>query len=249
MGLWRGEPESWTIERSMATPAPTLSQEQARSDARQHDAATVIRHIAHELRQPLSTIDSIAYYLDMILPRSEPRARVQVGKLQQLVQQASWILADSVYYLQASPPRPELLDLNEIVSEVLAESPAADRPTVNLILDDQLPLVRLDLEQARHLVRNLLFFVSQVAREASGIQICTWSEDRAVRLEFTCAANDLHVDDPEILFEPFVPHPPAGSGLALASVRRIAEAHGGSVWIKAEFQGSVTIGLTFPSAD
>ena len=72
-----------------------------------YDAAEVIRHLAHELRQPLSTIESIAYYLEIILPKTNSKAREQVGKLQQMVHQSNWILTDAIHFLQAAPPRPD----------------------------------------------------------------------------------------------------------------------------------------------
>ena len=50
-----------------------------------YEQADIVRHIAHELRQPLSTIESIAFYLEMVLPRTEGKARRQLGKLQQEV--------------------------------------------------------------------------------------------------------------------------------------------------------------------
>jgi nitrogen-specific signal transduction histidine kinase len=48
-----------------------------------YDSAEIVRRLAHELRQPLSTIESIAFYLEMILPRTEAKARRQLRKLQQ----------------------------------------------------------------------------------------------------------------------------------------------------------------------
>ncbi|MFX9031495.1 hypothetical protein ABTN13_20425, partial [Acinetobacter baumannii] len=77
------------------------------NEERSSDATTMVRQIAHELRQPLSTIESIAYYLDLILPRDEPRARQQVERLQRLVEQSNWIVANAVNFVQASTPVPQ----------------------------------------------------------------------------------------------------------------------------------------------
>jgi hypothetical protein len=50
-----------------------------------------IRTLAHELRQPLSTIESIAYYLTLILPEDE-KVREQLERIQMLVEQSNWML-------------------------------------------------------------------------------------------------------------------------------------------------------------
>ncbi|MBK5294679.1 MAG: hypothetical protein JJE04_23735, partial [Acidobacteriia bacterium] len=52
-----------------------------------YEAASVVRHLTHELRQPLSTVESIAYYLQMVTPRQDLKTQHQLEKLQQLVEQ------------------------------------------------------------------------------------------------------------------------------------------------------------------
>jgi signal transduction histidine kinase len=50
------------------------------------------------------------------------------------------------------------------------------------------------------------------------------------------------------MFDPFNAHLPAGSGLALASVRRITEVHGGEIELRRAEGGRFRLELTFPSA-
>jgi len=59
-----------------------------------------VRELVHELRQPLSSIEAIAYYLEMTLPAEEIRARQYMRRIQQLVDQASSTLSSA-----ASPVR------------------------------------------------------------------------------------------------------------------------------------------------
>ena len=46
----------------------------------------------HELRQPLSSIEAIAYYLEMTLPAEQSEARQYMRRIQQLVEQAHAIV-------------------------------------------------------------------------------------------------------------------------------------------------------------
>jgi len=50
------------------------------------------RDFIHDLRQPLSSIEAIAYYLEMTLPAEQLQARQYMRRLQQLVDEASSIL-------------------------------------------------------------------------------------------------------------------------------------------------------------
>jgi signal transduction histidine kinase len=52
----------------------------------------VVRDFIHDMRQPLSSIEAIAYYLEMTLPAEQLQARQYMRRLQQLVDEANSIL-------------------------------------------------------------------------------------------------------------------------------------------------------------
>jgi len=54
-----------------------------------------LRELVHELRQPLSSIEAIAYYLEMTLPPGQVQARQHMTQLQELVAEATAILERS----------------------------------------------------------------------------------------------------------------------------------------------------------
>jgi len=58
--------------------------------------ADVICNLAHDLRQPLSAIEAIAYYLSKTLPEDQMEARKYLIRLQELVETSSTILSDAV---------------------------------------------------------------------------------------------------------------------------------------------------------
>jgi hypothetical protein len=51
-----------------------------------------LRELVHELRQPLSSIEAIAYYLEMTLPAGQVQARLHMTHLQHLVEEANAVL-------------------------------------------------------------------------------------------------------------------------------------------------------------
>jgi signal transduction histidine kinase len=52
----------------------------------------LVRDFIHDMRQPLSSIEAIAYYLEMTLPAEQLQARQYMRRLQQLVDEANSIL-------------------------------------------------------------------------------------------------------------------------------------------------------------
>lgn len=210
------------------------------------ETVAVVRHLAHELRQPLSTIESIAYYLEMVLPRADRKTRVQLEKLQQLVHQTNWILADALHYLQANPLQPALIDLTEMVLEATGEVSAEVQP-FRIDVKEALPLVLMDPGQAQHLIRNLLHIFSRMGSQAYPLAIRGASTFTHVRLEFESRTSEPHSEaDLLAMLEPFAPHAPAGFGLSLASARRIVEAHGGEAELFSTPGGAVTFLIKLP---
>src|ERR1700735_1971092 len=65
---------------SIKTPLPAASPDER------------LRELVHELRQPLSSIEAIAYYLEMTLPAAQVQARQYMTHLQRLVEEANTIL-------------------------------------------------------------------------------------------------------------------------------------------------------------
>ena len=53
---------------------------------------TKVYDLVHDLRQPLSSIEAIAYYLEMTLPAEQQETRHYMRRLQQLIDQTSSIL-------------------------------------------------------------------------------------------------------------------------------------------------------------
>jgi len=55
-----------------------------------------LRDLVHELRQPLSSIEAIAYYLEMTLPAGQFEARQYMAQVQRLVADTNTLLERSV---------------------------------------------------------------------------------------------------------------------------------------------------------
>jgi two-component system sensor histidine kinase HydH len=208
--------------------------------------ADFVRHLAHELRQPLSTIESIACYLDLVLPPTAVNVREQVAKLQILVEQSSWIVSNAVDFVQATPVNPVKVDLNQMLFATMA---MLDDGAPQVAADGlrNTPAVRIDRAQAEHLMRNLLVFLQHAgAGHPISFHAAVDSSSGLVVLE-ACAPAGQSPQCLDMLFEPFNSGLPPGLGLGMASMVRIVEAHGG--WARTSAgDGLVTIQIALPPA-
>lgn len=211
----------------------------------------MVSQLAHELRQPLSTMESISCYLEIVLPAHETKARAQVAKMQELLRQTNWILSDAIHFLQAAQVRPVLMDWNETIMEIVSEGGANLGVDVEFSIDDAIPPILFDPEQAKHLTMGMYFYLRKLSRGKSIVTVTSKLLAGFVELEFAAIAPEESLKFCEAHLEPFSRYAPAGCGLALASARQIVHAHGGVMEIKTpEFQPRpfdlVAIVLRFP---
>src|ERR1700687_3801334 len=88
-------------------------------------SADMLRAVAHELRQTLGTIESIAYYLSLVLPRENEKIQEQLARLLQLVEQSNWILSSGLRLADPLPVSPELIDVEELITQAVSERATA----------------------------------------------------------------------------------------------------------------------------
>jgi hypothetical protein len=191
----------------------------------------LIETLVHELRQPLSAMESTAYYLTMVLPPTERRAQDHAASLQRLIEQANWILSCGLQLADASPIRPEPVDLEELIRQTIASQIAEGGGAPRLDLAGGLPPVRLDPGRARFLVEHLLAMTGRVSDAAHPVRVRTSrgaSPELGTALELALeVAVDARGRGVEACFG-------AGASMGIECARRIMEAHGGTFHIEFE---------------
>jgi signal transduction histidine kinase len=185
----------------------------------------VLRVIAHELRQPLSTIEAIAYYLSLVLPREgDGKIHEQLDRLQQLVEQSNWILSNSLLLTEPLTSSPEQVDLGELIMQTLVSRPLSIDPPLGVDLEGNLPLVCADPGLARALIENVFTLFRQHSSPAYPVTLSTSVYGGGVLLEMSTGMPGIQS---EALLGP-------GAALSLQSARRIVAVHGGSLQLEAD---------------
>jgi two-component system, OmpR family, sensor kinase len=199
-----------------------------------------LQTIAHELRQPLGAIESIAYYLGLVLPPGEDRAREQVTRIQQLVEQSNWILTCGLQMADETPIAPEPIDLEQLIAQAISARTSQGDPQTRLELSGDLPVVQLDPGRGRALIEDLLALVHQVASEAHPVRLRTAAADMGgaggVIFEISTTAQGYRSEAGL----------GSGSALGLECARRIVEAHGGSLTVDVDAVSGIRLRAVLP---
>jgi signal transduction histidine kinase len=214
----------------MLVKESTLTVEFASESAEEN----LLAALAHEIRQPLGAIESIAYYLSLVLPEDD-KHREQLARVQQLVEQSSWILSNGLAMMDQRPARLEALDVSELIAQAISARPPSLDPPIIFHLAAR-PLVRLDPGYGRALIENLLALFRQVATKTHPMRLRTGLASDGVEIDFSTKAPGYCS----------IASLPPGSGLSLDSAQRIAALHGGSLQYSIDPASGIRVRVMLP---
>ncbi len=195
--------------------------------------------VAHEIRNPLSSIRGLAQYLRRRLdPDSEEAglAEVMIGEADRL----NRVVNDLLAYARPRPPRFEPGDLGAIARRVveLTETQAQERGVeLSLDIDGELGPVELDADQITQVIFNLV--LNAIESGARRVRVTARRGNGSVVLTVGDDGPGVDEKDRSHIFDPFYTTKAKGSGLGLSISLRIVEEHGGSLTLIDDGPGAV----------
>jgi signal transduction histidine kinase len=222
--------------------------------------------VSHELRTPLAVIHTAAYNLRGRLANNPS----QVERYGALIQQESGRLTELVEqvlrFASAWEGRviqePEPLSVQAVIDETVESSKAVlqgTRCVVEKNVDPGLPLILGDRTALKHALQNLLSNAAKYGREGNnwiGVFASGISDNGQAMVEIRVADRGPGIpeDEQERIFDPFfrgrraVQDQVHGAGLGLNLVKKIVEAHGGSIRVESEPMKGTEFIVRIPAA-
>jgi signal transduction histidine kinase len=222
--------------------------------------AALVGGLAHEIRNPLSTIrlnmELLAEDFGTTDPESptkqrDRRAKAKIDLVRQECDRLQKLLGDFLDFARQESLKPEPGSLNAEVEQLLDFfAPQARDGGVEIVryLDPELPAVRLDRETFRSALLNLLLNAVQAMESGGQLVVRTRPSGLGVVLELIDTGPGMDAETLAKVFRAFYTTKQGGSGLGLPTARKIVEAHGGTIDIEsAPGKGTkVTIWLPAP---
>lgn len=239
----------------MSDVNPPVDAERARLQAQYAEIATLAGGLAHEIRNPLSTIRmNLDLLAEEVEETDDPRVRRMSTKLERIRREClhlEEILTAFLQFARAGELRLEEADLGQLVREFIdVYRPQAEgrRIVLSPHLASNLPTVRVDPRLMRQVLLNLVLNAQQALPKGGQIELQTYAAGDQVCL----AIIDNGCGIPEAarphLFEVFFSTKPAGSGLGLPTARKIVEAHGGTIRCDSEVGKGTRFTISLPGA-
>lgn len=246
-----------------------------RAEARRKDRLAAIGElaagVAHEIRNPLFGISSVAQIL-MTEVKFDPVHQELLAAMQAEIKRLNVLVEDLLHYSRPSKPQRTPQALEQIWDEILGlarEEIAGAKVQVIRDIGDGLPKVPADGDKLRQVFLNLLKNAIQATPPGGRLTIRLQRAPRGAlpasvqhSLELQAGADEpsreylvsvvadtgvgIPAADLDRVFDLFFTTKSTGSGLGLAICRRIVEDHGGAIGIESGEQAGTTVTVALP---
>jgi signal transduction histidine kinase len=223
-------------------PHPPSAEEVNRKLVEQYtEIATLAGGLAHEIKNPLSTIclnmELLAEDFAAAETPRDRRAAAKIAVVQQECQRLQKLLDNFLNFAKVRTVRFEASDLNAQVRSVLDFfAPKSKESNIEIVTypDPDLPSVVLDRESFHGALINLVLNALQAMPDGGQLVVRTGTTAMGVALELIDTGVGMDAKTAEQIFDAFFSTKPGGSGLGLPTTRKIIEAHGGRISVQSE---------------
>jgi len=202
--------------------------------------------IAHEIRNPLSSISLNVELLEDELTDSSAEARNLIRSVLKELDRLNDIVSE---YLQFSRfPKPHLKRgrVDEVIRELAQNFKAPDSVKIETSLTPSSPEVWLDERLLRQVLENLLRNGAEAIKGAGLLRIETDLVDRFLVIRVKDSGHGIPPEIQARLFEPFFTTKANGTGLGLATSQQIIFEHNGHLVVDSQPNKGSTFSILLP---
>lgn len=214
--------------------------------------------VSHDLKQPIKTINGFANLLKRDLIKKEALDEENTQFLELIINSSNnmhQLVTDLLAYAKLTSEKEvpfRKLPLDDVLNSVLTNlQNQIDTNEVN-IERSTLPTLDIVPVKMNQVFQNIISNAIKFKKKAEPLTIKIQSKEKATHCELTIEDNGIGIDkkNQEKIFAPFKKlHPAkeyAGSGIGLATCKRIIELHNGEIWVESEKNKGTKFIFTLP---
>lgn len=208
--------------------------------------------VAHEIRNPLSSIKGIAsYYKSKFEDGSEDKE--MAGVMIEEVDRLSRVISELLEFARPTKLNRKLSDMNELLkhsTRLVEQEAAAKKVDIQLNLTSDSVEADVDPDRLAQCFLNLILNALQ-AMEGGGRLIVSSSTgaNGNVAIDIRDNGSGISTEDLSKIFDPYFTTKPKGTGLGLAIVHKIIEAHQGQIKVRSTIGLGTVFSIALPLGD
>lgn len=225
--------------------------ERTRRAERLAELGTLTGGLAHEIKNPLSTVQLNLQLLREDLPQDPSFSRIvnRLATVQKETSRLREILDDFLRYAGKVELDRKPHDVNELLEELadfFAPQAQVNRVQLRLNRSTEPLTARIDERLIKQAILNLLINAVQAMPDGGEIILSARREGRLIVLDVIDTGRGLDAEAQRKLFEAYYSTKKGGTGLGLAITKRVIEEHGGRISVSSELGKGTDFRIELP---
>ena len=203
--------------------------------------------IAHEVKNPLAAVRGAVQVIGSRLPPSTGDAAI-VKEVIARIDGLNDLIQDLLVFARPPAPRPSRIDLMALlnsVSELLKRDPAFSNLTIEFA--GEVPPINGDATLLTIAFQNLLINSAQAMQGRGVVRVTATADDGWHHVEIADTGPGIPPEIRASLFRPFKTTKARGTGLGMATAKRLAELHNGRIEVTCPDEGGTIVTIHLPS--
>lgn len=248
------ERDKQTLEKLVVEGSQKLfhTQLQLEKAKRLSDIGVLAASVAHELRNPLSVIQTATFNLRRKL--GDRSLDHHLNHIDKKIAESNQIINNLLNYSRIRMPTYEKADLRSMLEDCLATSRSRFQPNqveIHFDIPENLDrTLEVDIFQIRETFNNIVVNAFQAFAELKGRLEIRVRENQPGTLTIAFIDNGCGIEEHNLpyLFEPFFTTKRKGTGLGLALCYEMVHLHGGEITVESSLGQGTTVTLQLPRA-
>jgi signal transduction histidine kinase len=206
--------------------------------------------IAHEIRNPLATVNTSVFSIGAALEKNQPeRIRRAIGLAERNIRRCDNIITELLDFTRKLEIRRATVDVDAWLERTLDEQVFPEGITCKRDLNSGLK-VPLDAEHMRravvNIVTNAVHALSEENSPGKELTVKTLASGKDLEIRVTDAGPGIPAELQQKIFEPLFSTKGFGVGLGLSITKDIIEKHRGSIGVKSNLGEGTTFIIRIP---
>jgi signal transduction histidine kinase len=193
--------------------------------------------LAHEIRNPLSTIKGSAEMLLKNVDANGAVAHELAGFISTEVDRTNALVTRFLDFARPLVLRLEKTEITEVIDEAVAQVEKHTPPldvSIYKNYSPDIPPILLDRQLLERVLYNLVLNASQASPPQGSVTVKTRQLGNTLEISVIDRGTGIAPKDRESIFNPFFTTKSSGVGLGLAIVSKIVDEHGGQITVESE---------------
>jgi signal transduction histidine kinase len=204
--------------------------------------------LAHEIRNPLASIDGAANLIESPQTSEETR-RGSLAIIRKEIQRLNRLLTNLLDFARPRKPEFQPAEPGQVLDAIInlaGHSAQQKGITIRKDVPPSVPPFECDPEQMKQVILNLAINAVQAMGGPGEIVLSARQRDSSVIISVRDQGPGIPEEDIDKIFNPFFTTKDAGTGLGLSVVHQIVNQHGGTVRAERNPDRGMTFSLEVP---